>query len=93
MVFLHNKEQRTQCREWESHETHQYVCNYVDPNSDAFVSELCITSSEKDILPDVVAHSTGQEVVEIVKQRHTNRESVGKWCPCCFHQPIGFPTI
>ena len=31
------------------------MCNYVDPSSDVFVSELCITSSGKDILPDLVA--------------------------------------
>jgi hypothetical protein len=31
------------------------VCNDVDPNSDTFVSELRITSSGKDILPDLVA--------------------------------------
>ncbi len=42
-------------REWESQEAHQYVCNYVDPSSDAFVSELRITSSGKDILPDLEA--------------------------------------
>ena len=30
------------------------MCNYVDPSSDAFVSK-CITSSGKDILPDLVA--------------------------------------
>ena len=31
------------------------MCNNVDPNSDAFVSELRITSPGKDILPDLVA--------------------------------------
>ena len=31
------------------------MCNYVDPISDAFVSELRITSSGKDILPDLEA--------------------------------------
>ena len=56
VVFLHNeKEQKPQWREWESHKAHQYVCNYVDPSSDAFVSELRITSPGKDILPDLVA--------------------------------------
>ena len=42
-------------REWESLEAHQYVCNYVDPSFDAFVSELRITSPGKDILPDLEA--------------------------------------
>jgi hypothetical protein len=37
----------------------QYVCNDVVPNSDAFVSELRITSPGKDILPDLVAASVG----------------------------------
>ena len=50
-----NKNNRTLWRIWESHEAHQYVCNDVDPSSDAFVSELRITSSGKDILPDLVA--------------------------------------
>ena len=31
------------------------MCNDVDPSSDAFVSELRITSPGKDILPDLVA--------------------------------------
>ena len=53
-----NKNNRTQWREWESHEAHQYVCNDVVPNSDAFVSELRITSSGKDILPDLVARTS-----------------------------------
>ena len=67
LIFLH-KTKETQCsREWESQEAHQCVCNYVDPSSDAFVSELCVTSSGKDILPDLVAgwidgQRRGQEI-------------------------------
>ncbi len=33
------------------------MCNDVDPSSDAFVSELRITSPGKDIPPDLVASS------------------------------------
>jgi hypothetical protein len=32
--------------------SHQHVCNYVDPSSDAYVSELCVTSSGKDTIPE-----------------------------------------
>ena len=38
------------------------MCNDVDPSSDAFVSELCITSPGKDILPDLVAGYDGLDI-------------------------------
>ena len=41
---------RVRC-EWENQWAHQYVCNYVDPSSDAFVSELRITSSRQTLSP------------------------------------------
>ena len=74
-----NKNNRTQWREWESHEAHQYVCNDVDPSSDAFVSELCITSPGKDILPDLVAStayaSVGRTAIQPLIDRGTGKSS------------------
>ena len=37
------------------------MCNYVDPISEVFVSELCITSPGKDILPDLVVRGGNRE--------------------------------
>jgi hypothetical protein len=50
------------------------VCNNVDPSSDAFVSELRITSPGKDILPDLVARVSGEREKERERERERERE-------------------
>jgi len=66
-------------RKWRGNccEVPQYVCNYVDPSSDTFVSELRITSPGKDILRDLVGQERVLFLILLQSVRHgTSLKSV-----------------
>ena len=66
-------------RKWRGNccEVPQYVCNYVDPSSDTFVSQLRITSPGKDILRDLVGQERVLFLILLQSVRHgTSLKSV-----------------